>query len=353
MELRNLSFSSDGKKLRALDQTRLPGEVVYEEYDSCEEIVGAIKLMKVRGAPAIGIAAAMGIAVIAGKLAEECQDSRAFLEELSRQAEIIAQARPTAVNLSWAAKRMMNCAMGDTEGKPKEIAAKLKALAQKIYDEDTEICRKIAENGLTLIKDGDGILTHCNAGPLATSRYGTGLGPIILGLEKGMKFHCFVDETRPLLQGARLTAFELMNAGAEVSLACDSAAAQLMRSGAINAVFVGCDRVAANGDTANKVGTSTAAIAAKYYGVPFYVFCPSPTIDLSCKSGEDIVIEQRDEWEVAGLYFNRQIAPKGVKCVNPAFDITDGKLITAIVTEKGICRPPYEESLKNAAIRRL
>lgn len=351
--IENLSFSQNRTKVRILDQTKLPGEIIYEESDRPEDIYDAIKSLKVRGAPAIGIAAAMGISVAAGKLAQRfSDDANGFVNELSKLAEYIASARPTAVNLKWAADRMLDTARKNLTLAPESIAEKLKDEAQKIFDEDVEICKRISENGLSLIKDGNAILTHCNAGPLATSRYGTGLGPIILGLEKGMNFRCFVDETRPLLQGARITAFELMNAGADVSLVCDSMVSYLMREGMIDAVFVGCDRVAANGDTANKVGTSTAAITAKYYGVPFYVFCPTPTIDVSCKSGKDIVIEQRDGSEITDLYFSRRVAPAGVKCVDPAFDITDRELITAIVTENGICRPPYEESLKNAAIRR-
>jgi methylthioribose-1-phosphate isomerase len=207
------------------------------------------------------------------------------------------------------------------------------------------MCRAISENGLTLVKEGDGILTHCNAGPLATSRYGTALGPIFLGMEKGIRFRVFADETRPLLQGARLTAYELSKAGADVTLICDNMASIVMQNGWIQACFVGCDRIAANGDTANKIGTSGVAVLAKYYGIPFYVFGPTSTFDPACRSGGDIEIEQRAPEEIREMYFRELVAPPEVKCYNPAFDITSHGLITGIVTEKGICRPPYKESI--------
>lgn len=211
------------------------------------------------------------------------------------------------------------------------------------------MCRAISEYGLTLVKDGDGILTHCNAGPLATSLYGTGLGTLFLGKEKGYDLHVYCDETRPLLQGARLTAYELYNAGIDVTLICDNMASAVMKQGKINAVFVGCDRVAANGDTANKIGTGGAAVLAKHYGIPFYVFCPTSTIDLRCKNGGEIRIEQRSPDEIKTMFFKEPTAPDGVKCYNPSFDVTDAELITAIITENGICRPPFGESIPAAA----
>lgn len=207
------------------------------------------------------------------------------------------------------------------------------------------MCKAISEHGLTLIKDGDGVLTHCNAGPLATSQYGTALGPLLLGRERGMSFRVFADETRPLLQGARLTSYELHKAGVDVTLICDNMASMVMKNGWINACFVGCDRVAANGDAANKIGTSGVAILAKHYGVPFYVLGPTSTIDLSCPTGGDIKIELRDPEEIKSKFYAQPMAPAGVKCYNPAFDVTDHTLIAGIVTEKGVCRPPYTESL--------
>lgn len=207
------------------------------------------------------------------------------------------------------------------------------------------MCRAISEYGLSLLKDGDGILTHCNAGPLATSRYGTALGPLFLGKERGMEFHVFADETRPLLQGARLTSYELYKAGIDVTLICDNMASLVMKNGWIQACLVGCDRVAANGDTANKIGTSGVAILAKHYGIPFYVLGPTSTIDLSCKTGADIEIELRSPDEIKKKFYEQPMAPEEVKCYNPAFDVTDHTLIDAIVTEKGICRAPYTESL--------
>ena len=222
------------------------------------------------------------------------------------------------------------------------LAEAAKREAEAIYEEDKAMCQKIAEFGLSLVKDGDGILTHCNAGPLATSEYGTALGPILLGKERGMNFKVFADETRPLLQGARLTAYELDKAGVDVTLICDNMASMVMSRGLVQAVFVGCDRVAANGDTANKIGTSGVAILAKHYGIPFYVLGPSSTIDTTCASGEDIPIEERNPDEIRSMHYEKPMAPEGVKCFNPAFDVTDHSLITAIITEKGIFRPPFD-----------
>ena len=341
MELVNVRLDEKEKCVVILDQTRLPKEVVYEKVTTPEEVFDAIKKLKVRGAPCIGIFAAMGLYVCALNIFGEGEE---FIESLQKIADYINCARPTAVNLSWALNRMMSKARENILLFKEEILEILKNEAVSIYNEDVETCRKISEYGLSLVKNGDGILTHCNAGPLATSRYGTGLGPIILGLEKGMNFSCYVDETRPLLQGARITALELKNAGADVTLICDNMASSVMKEGKINAVFVGCDRVASNGDTANKIGTSGVAVLAKHYGVPFYVFCPSSTVDFSCLTGDDIRIELRQGEEIRSLYFSEPIAPE-VECYNPSFDVTDNSLITAIVTEKGICYPPFTESL--------
>lgn len=227
----------------------------------------------------------------------------------------------------------------------REILELLGRECRAIHEEDIAMCKAISRYGLSLLKDGDGILTHCNAGPLATSRYGTALGPLILGKELGMNFHVYADETRPLLQGVRLTSYELNKAGIDVTLICDNMASMVMKNGWVQACFVGCDRVAANGDTANKIGTSGVAILAKYYGIPFYVLGPTSTIDLSCKTGADIKIEERSPDEIKKMFYKEPMAPEEVKCFNPAFDVTDHTLIAGIVTEKGICRAPYEESL--------
>ena len=234
----------------------------------------------------------------------------------------------------------------ENAGRPvREILELLGRECRAIHEEDIAMCKAISRYGLSLLKDGDGILTHCNAGPLATSRYGTALGPLILGKELGMNFHVYADETRPLLQGARLTSYELNKAGIDLTLICDNMASMVMKNGWVQACFVGCDRVAANGDTANKIGTSGVAILAKYYGIPFYVLGPTSTIDLSCKTGADIKIEERSPDEIKKMFYKEPMAPEEVKCFNPAFDVTDHTLIAGIVTEKGICRAPYEESL--------
>lgn len=334
-------LSEDGGAVEIIDQTLLPNEVKYLRLETPEQLFEAIGSLRVRGAPAIGVAAGFGIYVAAQRIPRG--DFGDLLSELKRIGEYLISSRPTAVNLGWAVKRMLNAA--ERAGDVPELLPLLRAECAAIYDEDRAMCRAIAENGLTLVKDGDGILTHCNAGALAATEYGTGLAALLLGRERGYNFRVYSDETRPLLQGARLTAFELYRAGTDVTLICDSAASLLMKQGKIDAVFVGCDRVAANGDTANKIGTRSAAVNARYHNIPFYVFCPSSTIDFSCGSGADIVIEERGGEELRETFFSRPVAPEGVKCYNPAFDITDAELITAIITERGICRYPYTESL--------
>lgn len=331
-------LSADENAVEIIDQTLLPNKAEYLRLETPDELLEAISSLRVRGAPAIGVAAGFGMYVAAKKL----PDGGEFAARLGDIGSYLISSRPTAVNLSHAVSRMLNKA--ENRGRAEALPL-LKAECAAIYDEDRAMCRAISELGLTLVKDGDGILTHCNAGALAATEYGTGLGALLLGKELGYDFHVYCDETRPLLQGARLTAFELLGAGIDVTLICDSAASLLMKQGKINAVFVGCDRVAANGDTANKIGTRSAAVNAKYCGIPFYVFCPGSTIDFSCKSGEDIVIEERDGGEITSLFYEKPVAPAGVKCFNPAFDVTEAELITAIVTEKGICRYPYTESL--------
>ena len=340
----NVRLSDDGRAVRILDQSRLPNETVYLELSTPEELYEAIASLRVRGAPAIGICAAYCMYVLAKSIRTE--DRPTFLKRLSDYGQQLDAARPTAVNLSWAIGEMLRTARAHA-GDPRE--ALLEALWEKakaIHEDDIEKCTRISEYGLSLVKDGDGILTHCNAGPLATSRYGTALGPILLGTERGLHFHVFADETRPLLQGARLTSYELQRAGVDVTLICDNMASIVMKNGWVNAVFVGCDRVAANGDTANKIGTSVVAAVAKYYNVPVYICAPTSTIDLNTRTGADIHIEQRPAEEVTEMWYKERMAPEGVKVFNPAFDVTDHELIAGIVTEYGIARAPYTESLQ-------
>ena len=312
-----------GGKLFVLDQTKLPNEEVYFTPKTKEDYYYAIKTLQVRGAPAIGIFAGYAMAM----LDEDKEELKAYLDSC----------RPTAVNLSYATSRML---------KAYKDGKNLLDEAMAIHNEDIEMCRKISEYGLSLLHNEDGVLTHCNAGELATSKYGTGLGPLILGAEKGYNFHAYVDETRPLLQGARLTSYELEKAGIDTTLICDNMASLVMKQGKINAVLVGTDRIAANGDIANKIGTSGVAILAKYYGIPFYVLGPYSTIDYKCKTGDDIIIEEREQSEIKKMWYKNPMALPETKCYNPAFDVTDNSLITAIITDRGILRAPYKESLE-------
>lgn len=352
----NVHLREDGMAVVILDQSLLPGRTEYIELEEPPQMHEAILHLRVRGAPAIGICAAYCMSVLALRMVHReggCCDSMTseeYLEKLSGYGEYLKSSRPTAVNLSWAVDRVLDAAVSAIKGKqdcPAAAAADaVQHEALRIHEEDIEMCRSISEYGLELVKPGDGILTHCNAGPLATSKYGTALGPILLGKERGIEFRVFADETRPLLQGARLTAYELHNAGVDVTLICDNMASMVMKNGWVQACFVGCDRIAANGDTANKIGTSGVAVLAKHYGIPFYVLGPTSTIDMNCASGADIPIEYRKPEEIREKFYAGPMAPEGVKCFNPAFDVTDHELICAIVTEKGICRPPYETSLK-------
>ncbi len=339
----NVFLNEDGTKVCILDQTLLPNVSRTLKLQSPEEIREAICQLRVRGAPAIGIFAGYALFVLARQI--KTQDTQEFLAKLHAYREYLVSSRPTAVNLGWALERMEKTAVENAHLPVEEIVCLLGQQAVRIQKEDIEMCRAISENGLSLLANGAGILTHCNAGPLATSRYGTALGPLLLGKERGMQFHVFCDETRPLLQGARLTAYELQKAGIDATLLCDNMVAAVMQKGWIDACLVGCDRVAANGDTANKIGTSGVAILAKYYGVPFYVLGPTSSIDLSCKTGEEIAIELRDPEEIRLKFYREPMAPAGVKCYNPAFDVTDHSLITGIITQRGVCRPPYTESL--------
>lgn len=340
----NVRLSDDGDSVVIIDQTKLPAVTEYLTLHTAKDLYDAIFELKVRGAPAIGICAGYGIYILAKSI--ETEDYDGFYRQFVQYRDYLNSSRPTAVNLSWALNRMDRVVTSNRHLPVTEIVSLLEKECHEIQQEDQAMCRAISEFGLSLIKDGDGILTHCNAGPLATSQYGTALGPLFLGKERGMNFHVFADETRPLLQGARLTSYELNRAGIDVTLICDNMASLVMKKGWIQACFVGCDRVAANGDAANKIGTSGVAILAKHYGIPFYVLGPSSTIDLNCPTGAEIEIELRSPDEIKKKFYEHPMAPEEVKCYNPAFDVTDHELIAGIVTEHGICRAPYEESLK-------
>ena len=379
---RTVYLDESRNALALIDQTLLPGreEVIY--LTELEEIREAIRLLKVRGAPAIGVAAAIGLYLEASSIMRKMGVAASwsasigdFFSDLRAAKDRLNSARPTAVNLSWALNRMERVALresGDSDGSdlksgdpgdgdlkgsdPKiapvdhaalsRIVARMKSECLAMLDEDEAVCAGIGRHGLGLLRPGMGILTHCNAGRLATaSKYGTATAPIYCGHEQGYRFKVYCDETRPLLQGARLTAYELCAAGVDTTLICDNMAPTLMSQGLVGAVLVGCDRVAANGDAANKIGTLYVAIAAKHYGIPFYVCAPSSTLDFRCSSGESIVIEQRHEREVTEMWYAERMAPEGVKVSNPSFDVTGASFITAIITEHGVIRPPYREGL--------
>lgn len=347
MEYKTVALDDQNNAIIIIDQTKLPGSTELITLTTAQEIWDAIYLLKVRGAPAIGVTAAFGIYLLAKQA--DTEDFEEFYREFCRQKNYLDSSRPTAVNLSWALRRMEQvCLRAGREEKRtvQEVKEILHQEAVRIKEEDEAVCRKIGEFGLTLVKPGDGILTHCNAGQLATTKYGTATAVIYLGQEKGYHFKVFADETRPLLQGARLTAYELQSSGVDVTLLCDNMSASVMAKGWIQAVFVGCDRVAANGDTANKIGTSVVAAVAKYYEVPVYVCAPTSTIDMGTVSGKDICIEERPAEEITEMWYKERMAPEGIKVFNPAFDVTDHELITAIVTEYGIARAPYTESLR-------
>lgn len=338
----NVRLSDDGRAVRILDQSLLPNETIYLELQTPEELYEAIATLRVRGAPAIGIFAGYALYVLA--LQTKATSYADFLAECQKNRDYLNRSRPTAVNLRHMLDRVLAVVQSMPCADISAIQDAMGQMAKAIHEEDIAMCTAISEYGLSLVKAGDGILTHCNAGPLATSRYGTGLGPLFLAQERGIPLHAFCDETRPLLQGARLTAYELQRAGIDCTLICDNMASLVMKQGKINACFVGCDRVARNGDTANKIGTSGVAILAKHYGIPFYVLGPSSTIDFTCPDGDHIPIELRDGAEIKEKFFSKPSSLPEVKCYNPAFDVTDHELITAIVTEKGICYPPFAES---------
>ncbi len=328
---------------RMIDQTRLPGEEVYIECRTAEEVFDAIRRLQVRGAPAIGIAAAMGL--ILGAREAAGGGTPAFLARVREVAARLNAARPTAVNLGWALRRMTTLAESLRDRSATEALARLLTEARAIRDEDARMCREIGRHGAALLRDGDGVLTHCNAGALAAAEYGTALAVIRAAAERGTRLKVYADETRPLLQGARLTAWELMQSGIDVTLICDNMAGWLMRLGRVQRVVVGADRIAANGDTANKIGTYSVALLAREHGIPFYVAAPSSTFDLSLSDGQGIPIEERQPDEVT-CAFGRRTAPEGVKVFNPAFDVTPARLIAAIVTERGVIERPDAAAIR-------
>lgn len=317
-----------------IDQTLLPNEQKICTCNNIFDLYEVIKRLSIRGAPAIGVGAAIGLYAAAARFEDESVDG--FLYSFRKSCEIVSSSRPTAVNLSWAVKRMQDVAEGSRDSGVDGIKSALKSEALAIYNEDIATCRQIGIYGSELIHDGDSVLTHCNAGALAAVRYGTALAPVYLAHESGKRVRVYADETRPLLQGARLTAFELAENGIPVTLQCDNMAASLMSKGMIDVIFVGADRVAKNGDVANKIGTLGLAIIAKHYGVPFYVCAPFSTVDLCCESGDDIIIEQRNGTEVSEMHYKKRMTHKNASVYNPAFDVTPAELITGIITERGI-----------------
>ncbi len=331
--------------VRLIDQTLLPTALEYRDCRTVEEVWEAIKTLRVRGAPAIGVAAAMG--TVAGMKNFSDRTRGAYRKRLKDVTDFLRTSRPTAVNLFWALDRMERCvALRAEEESPERLTRRLLDEALAIEEEDRQMCRAIGQAGAALIGEGQGVLTHCNAGGLATADYGTALAVLFAAAEEGRRFRVYADETRPLLQGARLTAWELMRRGLDVTLICDSMAAQVMKEGRVHLVIVGADRIAANGDAANKIGTYGVALLAAAHGIPFYVAAPSNTFDLGLPNGDGIPIEQRDPREVTHG-FGRQTAPDGVQVYNPAFDVTPAHLIAALVTEKGLIRPVEEKTIRH------
>ncbi|RME50354.1 MAG: S-methyl-5-thioribose-1-phosphate isomerase [Caldilineae bacterium] len=333
--------------LKMIDQRQLPAVFELAEFTDYREVARAIREMYVRGAPAIGAAAGFGMALAAFQ--SKATERAAFLRDLEAAAETLRQSRPTAVNLFWAIDRTLRVATDETITGLNDLREAILQEAQNLADEDVAINKRMAEHGAKLIKDGDTILHHCNTGALATVDWGTALGVIRTAHEQGKQIHVLVDETRPRLQGARLTAWELTQYGIPFTLIADNAAGHYMRTGQVNIVLVGSDRTAANGDVANKIGTYKLAVVAKENGIPFYPVVPTSTIDLSLPTGDDIPIEERDGAEVSDLtLFGRPVAPEGVRVGNPAFDVTPHRYVTGIVTENGIVYPPFDLNLKRA-----
>jgi methylthioribose-1-phosphate isomerase len=340
--VKTVEWDDAGPAVRLIDQTRLPLEEVVVRCTNYRQVAHAIKSMQVRGAPAIGVTAAMGVALAAA----EAPDEREWFDRhVEKACAELAATRPTAVNLTWAIDRMRRRAAELNDRPAMQIRAALEAEAKRIAVEDEERCRRIGEHGARLFAEGEGVLTHCNAGGLATVAYGTALAPLRAAHERGVSLHVFVDETRPFLQGARLTAWELLQAGIDCTLITDNMAAHFMGRGRVQKVIVGADRIAANGDVANKIGTYGVAILAREHGIPFYVAAPTSTIDLSVATGAEIPIEERSADEVTHLQ-GRRIAPEGVNVAHPAFDVTPHRYVTAIITEEGVIEPPYAAALR-------
>jgi methylthioribose-1-phosphate isomerase len=343
VEMRSVFWDYSSNQLKMIDQRHLPARFEIVAFQDYRQVAEAIHEMVVRGAPAIGAAAAFGMALAA--LASRASERSTFLQDLHQAAEVLKAARPTAVNLAWAVNRILRVVQ-DSPAPVHELRALTLEEAQRIADEDVEVNRRMAEYGATLIEDGDTIIHHCNTGALATVDWGTALGVIRMAHEQGKRIHVLVDETRPRLQGARLTAWELEQYGIPYEIITDNAAGFFLRRGEVQKVFFGADRVTANGDVANKIGTYMLALAARDNNVPAYAVVPTSTIDLSLRRGEEIPIEMRSPEEVLGLQFKGEpIAPQGAKARNPAFDVTPARLISAIVTENGIVYPPFEENL--------
>jgi len=339
----------DDGVVKMIDQRLLPGTFEVAEFADYREVARAIREMYIRGAPAIGAAAGFGMALAAYQ--SSATDRVALLRDLEAAADVLRQARPTAVNLFWAVDRLLRVAGSEDLIAVDNVREAMLADAQALADEDVEINKRMAAHGAALVKDGDSILHHCNTGALATVDYGTALGVIRMAHEQGKKIHVFVDETRPRLQGARLTAWELQRLGVDFTLIADNAAGHYMRTGQVDICFVGSDRTAANGDVANKIGTYKLGVVARENGIPFYPVVPTSTIDLNCPSGDDIPIEERDADEVVGLIRDGMpIAPAGIKVGNPAFDVTPARYVTGIVTENGIAYPPFDLSLRRMVL---
>ncbi|HEX3357003.1 MAG TPA: S-methyl-5-thioribose-1-phosphate isomerase [Tepidisphaeraceae bacterium] len=350
------TLSWTGESLRLLDQTRLPTETVYVEITDERQTWDAIKRLVVRGAPAIGVAAALGAYL---GIQSFSGSPHALMLRLSEVCDYLATSRPTAVNLFWAMKRIQRVALAALNGEGSDATTIKRQILDEcltMIEEDKSVCRAIGKHGAELLRsiaprNPANILTHCNAGSLATVAYGTALAPIYVGIEQGMRFQVYADETRPLLQGSRITAYELKQSGVPVTVLCDNMAAALMSGKKIDACIVGTDRVAANGDVANKIGTMGLAILAKHFGVPFFVAAPISSIDFAIKTGKDIPIEHRESREVTHA-FGTQTAPNDIEVFNPAFDVTPAEFVTAIITERGVVRPPYEQNLSNLGTER-
>jgi methylthioribose-1-phosphate isomerase len=346
--MRTVYWDDDRQLLKMIDQRLLPWELVVPEYATYQETAAAIKDMVVRGAPAIGAAAAFGMVLAAQQ--STATDRLGLLRDLEAAAKYLEAARPTAVNLAWAVRRLLRVATNEDLESVGDVRAALLAEAQRLADEDVALNRRMGFHGAELVSDGDTILHHCNTGALATVDWGTALGVIFAAHEQGKRIHVLVDETRPRLQGARLTAWELQQRGIPFDLIADNAAGHFMRRGEVNIVFVGSDRTAANGDVANKIGTYQVAVLAKENGVPFYPVVPTSTVDLDLAHGDLIPIEERDPDEVLTVV-NQSIAPAGISARNPAFDVTPHRYVTGIVTEAGIVYPPFEKNLRAAVER--